>query len=88
MRIAVIDDSSAQREQLSGYIKEYYSGNPIYRQIDLFENGEQFMECWRPGAYDLLFIDIFFRWNQWTGDRGEGKKQRCGLPDGLYYQQQ
>lgn len=59
LRIAVIDDSSAQREQLSGYIKEYYSGNPIYRQVDLFENGEQFMECWRPGAYDLLFIDIF-----------------------------
>ena len=57
MRIAVIDDSSAQREQLSGYIKEYYSGNPIYRQIDLFENGEQFMECWR---LMICFLSTFF----------------------------
>ncbi len=59
MRIAVIDDSSAQREQLSGYIKEYYSGNPIYRQVDLFENGEQFMECWRPGLM-ICFLSTFF----------------------------
>lgn len=59
MRIAVIDDSSAQREQISGYINTYYSGNPKYRQIDLFESGEQFMADWNPGGFDLLFIDIF-----------------------------
>lgn len=59
MQIAVIDDSSAQREQLSAFITEYYFGTPIHRQVDLFESGEQFMEHWRPGSYDLLFIDIF-----------------------------
>lgn len=59
MRIAIIDDSPAEREQLSAYINEYFSSNPIYRQIDIFESGEQFMERWQTGAYDLAFIDIY-----------------------------
>lgn len=59
MQIAVIDDSSAQREQLSAFITEYYSGTSTYRQVDLFESGEQLMEQWKPGTYDLLFIDIY-----------------------------
>lgn len=61
MRIAVIDDSSIQREQLSAYLDTYFSGNPLYKRIDLYENGEEFMERWQTGIYDLVFIDIFLK---------------------------
>lgn len=61
MRIAVIDDSSIQREQLSAYLDTYFSGNPLYKRIDMFENGEEFMERWQTGIYDLILIDIFLK---------------------------
>ena len=59
MRIAVIDDSSQQREQLSAYLDKYFSESSIYRRIDTFENGEQFMAQWKAGIYDLIIIDIY-----------------------------
>lgn len=59
MRIAVIDDSSQQREQLSAYLDKYFSESSIYRRIDTFENGEQFMAQWKTGIYDLVIIDIY-----------------------------
>lgn len=59
MRIAVIDDTPSERGELSDYIKRYFTENFIYKTVDFFENGEQFLSVWKRGAYDLIFIDIY-----------------------------
>lgn len=59
MRIAVVDDTPSERGELSDYIKRYFAENLIYKTVDFFENGEQFLSIWKSGAYDLIFIDIY-----------------------------
>ncbi len=53
-RIAVCDDELSQRRQLQFLIEKQHPGC----QIDLFESGEMFLKSFRPGFYDLIFMDI------------------------------
>ncbi len=60
MRIALIDDDSAQSDVLSEMIGDELSryGYRGY-DIDIFENSEVFFKSWKSGAYDIIFMDIF-----------------------------
>lgn len=60
MRTAIIDDRSDDRESL------YRELDTVLREkgyrvdaIDLFESGEQFLNAFDTGKYDLLFFDIY-----------------------------
>ena len=60
MRAAIIDDRADDREilfrELDSVLRE-----KGYRvdSIDLFESGEQFLNAFEQGKYDLLFFDIY-----------------------------
>ena len=60
MRAAIIDDRADDREilfrELDSVLRE-----KGYRvdSIDLFESGEQFLNSFEQGKYDLLFFDIY-----------------------------
>lgn len=54
LKIAVCDDEQAQRRQLQFLVDKILPGS----QVDLFESGEAFINAFRPGIYDLIFMDI------------------------------
>ncbi|WP_026499410.1 LytR/AlgR family response regulator transcription factor [Butyrivibrio sp. WCD2001] len=54
LKIAVCDDEMAQRRQLQFIIDKVRPGC----EIILFESGEAFLDAFRPGLYDLIFMDI------------------------------
>lgn len=58
IRIAVCDDLPAEREQISGLIREYTDKNRIKVSIDEFESGESFLSS-DTSIYQLVFFDIF-----------------------------
>ncbi len=53
-KIAVCDDEQSQRRQLQFLIQKHMSD----AQVDLFASGEEFLKIFRPGIYDLIFMDI------------------------------
>lgn len=60
VRIALIDDESAQIETLSKLVTAELSksGYPNCK-IDAFDSGEDFLSSWQAGTYDIIFLDIF-----------------------------
>lgn len=56
MKIALIDDEKSSLDRLCGLINEHV-GTDV--SIDCFTSGEEFMEGFREGIYDLIITDIF-----------------------------
>lgn len=61
MRIAIIDDLSACREELHGclqrYLNEHYAGElPV---VEEFASGEDFLSRFQPEVWDIIFIDQY-----------------------------
>lgn len=61
MRAAIIDDMELCREDLRGclhrYFNEHYAGEAP--DVADFENGEDFLSGFTPGAWDIVFIDQY-----------------------------
>lgn len=55
LRIAVCEDDPADRDRLRVLIGQ--SGVPA--SVDVFETGEAFLAAYRPGRFDLIFMDIY-----------------------------
>lgn len=53
--VAVCEDDHADCEQLCGLI----GGSGVSASIAVFERGEDFLSAWRPGQFDLIFMDIY-----------------------------
>lgn len=56
LKIAIVDDDAAIRGQLQAGIEEQL-GRTV--QFSGFPDGETFLAAWRPGAFDLVILDIF-----------------------------
>ena len=54
LKIAICDDEMSQRRQLQFIIDKTRPGTEIH----LFDSGESFLASFRPGFYDLIFMDI------------------------------
>lgn len=59
MNIAVCEDTQADREALCAYIRDYCSEHAYKCKISVYETGEPLLEAFSPGAFNLLFLDIF-----------------------------
>ena len=57
MKIAIVDDRTEDRERLEGCIRSYFGDEPSL-SIDGFVSAEDFLPSFRPGMYDLVFLDI------------------------------
>lgn len=55
LRIGLCEDNVYDMEQLVFILQE--SGIPV--SLDCFETGEDLLEQFQPGAYDLIFMDIY-----------------------------
>lgn len=80
MRVAIIDDDAwcrqDIREHLSRYLEENFAGeSPV---IEEFRGGEEFLCCFVPEAYDIIFLDQYM--NGVTGiDTAREIRQRDAL---------
>lgn len=59
MNIAVIDDISADAEVLKSSITTYFKEKQIETEIQYFSSGEEFFDSYRPGRFQLVFLDIY-----------------------------
>lgn len=61
MRIAIIDDLPADRENLREAISRWCEkqGVPLMPPPALFSGGEEFLAAFSPGTYDCVFLDIY-----------------------------
>lgn len=80
MKAAIIDDLAACRgeirESLNRYLDENYAGEtPV---IEEFESGEEFLSCFTPEAYDIIFIDQYM-----DGLSGMDTAEKIREKDGL-----
>ncbi|WP_408072128.1 LytR/AlgR family response regulator transcription factor [Butyrivibrio sp. JL13D10] len=54
IKVAICDDEMTQRRQLQFIIEKSRPGT----EVNAFESGEDFLNSFRPGVYDLIFMDI------------------------------
>lgn len=61
MRIAIVDDIAADREQLSADLVRWakLQGMPLDEPPTLLERGEALLEGFEPGQYGVIFLDIY-----------------------------
>jgi DNA-binding LytR/AlgR family response regulator len=58
MNIAVCEDRKEDQAALCAYIQEYCRRNSYAGQCTAFSSGEELLEDFIPGKYDLIFLDI------------------------------
>ncbi len=56
MRIAIVDDDIQMYDRLHAYLNELLGDSS---EIIGFPSGEEFLFAWKPGAFDLIILDIF-----------------------------
>ena len=56
-KIAVVEDNTAVREELCGFIAKYAQESGCKLDVTPFADGSQIVEPYRPG-FDIIFLDI------------------------------
>lgn len=59
MNIAIIDDLKEDGLLLCDYLKQYCDENKTLANIKNFERASDFLACFIPQVYDLIFVDIY-----------------------------
>ena len=57
MRIAIVEDDLAARQQLKTYVLKYFEGREKEVELSVFCDGDEIVESYRAD-YDLIFLDI------------------------------
>ena len=62
MKIAILDDEKFFRDQLQTLLSQQLDllGDTRHT-IDVFDNGETFLNTWKAGKYDLILLDIYMQ---------------------------
>lgn len=58
LKIAVVEDQDAMREQLCGFIRRYADEQALKAEITCFSDGALLIKDYQPGSYDILFMDV------------------------------
>ena len=56
MKIAICEDSVTDAGLLKGHVLEHYGSSCT---IEIFPNEIEFLENFKPGCYDIIFMDIY-----------------------------
>ena len=59
MRVAVVDDSAADREQLRGELERLLFRRRLEGTVAAFGSGEAFLSAAREGPFTLAFLDVY-----------------------------
>lgn len=58
IQIAVVDDQTYDREQISALLREYAASRRHTWQVHCFASGQAFLDTLTPGRYGMVFLDI------------------------------
>ncbi|MCD7980793.1 MAG: LytTR family DNA-binding domain-containing protein [Clostridiales bacterium] len=61
MKIAILDDNPEDSETLTRSCESWAADFGVQITCDSFESGEEFLMCFQPKHYDLLFLDIYMK---------------------------
>jgi len=67
MRIAICEDTKTDALYLRKALERYLNNSQLIAEIDLFESGEAFFAAFKPGKYQIVFMDIFMAENGMNG---------------------
>lgn len=59
VRIAIVDDTSADRETLKAMLNQYFAGADTLPDMEEFDSGEAFLASYQPKSYQIIFFDIY-----------------------------
>lgn len=58
LKIAVVEDQEPMRVQFCSYIRRYAEEQNVQLEITCFSDGALLLKDYRPGSYDILFMDV------------------------------
>ncbi|MEG0805283.1 MAG: LytTR family DNA-binding domain-containing protein [Lachnospiraceae bacterium] len=61
IRIATCDDSMIDQNILKKMVNEIIKDRDLGCEITTYTNGEQLLESYHPGQFDLIFMDIYMK---------------------------
>lgn len=61
MKIAIVDDSGIDLEILKSFAVQYCQSARLACSIQTYKSSPSFLESFRPGMFDLLFLDIIMQ---------------------------
>jgi DNA-binding LytR/AlgR family response regulator len=61
MRIAVVEDQAFYQKQMSLLCHEFGMQHNVHLELDQFSDGEAFLDAFHPGAYAIIFMDIYLK---------------------------
>ncbi len=59
LRIAICDDLRSERARLMPLLRDFFAAKGLDSETVEFESGEALCEAFTPGAFGLVFLDIF-----------------------------
>lgn len=60
MKIALVDDDPSEIKLLADFLTEEFSDAKIeITSIHSFSSGEDFLQTWNYGMYDVVILDMF-----------------------------
>ena len=59
MRIAICEDNANDAAEIRSYLEQHFERNGFVGEIDAFKSGEALLASFSPGAYDIVFLDIY-----------------------------
>ena len=59
MRIAICEDNADDAAEIRSYLEQHFERNGFVGDIDVFDSGEALLASFSPGAYDIVFMDIY-----------------------------
>ena len=57
IRVAIVEDEAAVRDQLMGYVQRYMRQYNAQIEVTMFTDGVEILEGYRP-VYDIIFLDV------------------------------
>ena len=59
MRIAICEDNAADAAEIRAYIERHFARHNFSGEIELYDSGEALLAAFTPGAFDVVFLDIY-----------------------------
>lgn len=67
LRIAICEDTKKDTHNLRSLLKHYLQTHGFLAEVECFPSGEMFLAAFKPGKYQLIFMDIFMEKDGLTG---------------------
>lgn len=67
MKMAICENRKEDAAKLGALLDRYLQTRGYAAEVDFFESGEAFLPAFRPGAYQIIFMDLFMTRGGFTG---------------------